>query len=312
MQLALKKNREYDERLQRVAWPLIRAATPLCEGNTMPRLGFQFATIHAYTKDYQPAARALLGLDDHLRVIGIAPTGPAEQAGIKVGDIILRLNGQEVPTGKKSVNKFAKLATDAVEAGPDISFDLLRDGNEITTSATLEKVCRFSPLYVNSDEINAFADGDNIYITRGMMRFAEDDRDLSLVVAHELAHNSQEHIKAKTKNYWLGAIFDIAAAAYGVNTQGAFGNMTAGTYSKEFEAEADYVGLYMLAYADIDFSGAADFWREMGIQNPGSITKSYASSHPSTAERYLAIENAAVEIHTKEKDGFELKPEMKE
>lgn len=311
MQLAVKKDREYDDRLQRVAWPLLQAAAPLCEGNTVPRIGFQVSNVHAYAKDYQNAARAVLGVDDRLRVIGVTSGGPAERAGIKLGDIVLGMNGEVLPIGKKAIKKYSGIASDAIAAGPDVSFDLLRDGEKLSITVAGKEVCRFSPQFSPSDEINAFADGNSIYITRGMMRFAQDDQQLSLVVAHELAHNSQEHIKAKMKNYWIGAIFDIAAAAYGANTQGAFGNMAAGAYSQEFEAEADYVGLYMMALADIELAGAADFWREMGVQHPGSITQNYASSHPSTAERYLAIENAVVEINTKREVGFELKPEMK-
>ncbi len=312
LQLAIKKDREYDERLQRVAWPLLQASAPLCEGNTVPRLGFQITNVQAYAKNYQDAARVVLGVDDRLKVIGVTPGSPAERAGIEIGDILLSMNGEVLPIGKKGIKKYAGLASDAIAAGPDVSFVLLRDGEESSISVTGEVVCRFAAQYLTSDEINAFADGNGIYVTRGMMRFAQSDQQLSLVVAHELAHNSQEHIKAKMKNYWIGAIFDIAAAAYGANTQGAFGKMAAGAYSQEFEAEADYVGLYMLAYADIELTGVADFWREMGIEHPGSITGNYASSHPSTAERYLAIENAVVEINTKKKDGFDLKPEMKE
>ena len=312
LQLVIKKDREYDDRLQRVAWPLLQAAAPLCENNTVPRLGFQVTNIQAYAKDYQNAARVVLGVDDRLRVIGVTPGGPAERAGIEFGDILLSMNGEVLPVGKKGIKKYAGLASDAIAAGPDVSFDLLRDGEKLSVSVAGETVCRFSPQFSPSDEINAFADGNGIYVTRGMMRFAQKDHHLALVVAHELAHNSQEHIKAKTKNYWLGAIFDIAAAVYGANTQGAFAKMAAGAYSQEFEAEADYVGLYMMEYADIEISGAADFWREMGIEHPGNITKNYFSSHPSTAERYLAIENAVVEINTKKKDGLHLKPEMKE
>ena len=311
LQLAIKKDREFDERLQRVAWPILKSSAPLCEGNTQPKLGFQYANVHAYAKQYQSAASAVLGVDDRVRVIGVTPGGPADLAGIQVGDVIVSVNGEEVPTGKKALKKYSKIAADAIEIEPTVIFDVNRDGEILTLAAELQEVCRFPVIFSASDEVNAYADGDLIYITRGMMRFADDDQELSLVVAHELAHNSQEHIKSKMKNYWLGAIFDIAAAAYGANTQGAFGNMAAQAYSQEFEAEADYVGMYMMAYADLELTGAADFWREMGVQHPGSITKNYAASHPSTAERYLAIENAADEIRAKIDSGAQLLPEMK-
>ena len=311
-QLALEKDRDYDARLQRIALPILRAGVPLCEGNTLPRIGIQMSNIQAYHKDYQSAANAVFGVDDRVQIISVTAGGPADAAGIEVGDIILRVNGNEIPTGKKAIKESTDIANNALAAGPVVSFDLLRAGEELSIDVSGEEVCRFSVQLVAMDDLNAFADGNAIYVTRGMMRFAENDRQLAVVVAHELAHNSQEHIKAKKKNYWLGAIFDIAAAAYGVNTQGTFGNMAARKYSKEFEAEADYVGLYVMALADIDLSESADFWRGFGAENPSSITRNYASSHPSSAERYLAIENTVNEIQTKKRDGLVLRPEMKE
>lgn len=310
-QLALEKDRDYDARLQRVALPILRAGVPLCEGNTLPRIGIQMSNIDVYQKDYQSAANAVFGLDDRVQIIGVTAGGPAEAAGVEIGDIILRVNGDKLPTGKKAIKESTKIADNALAAGSVVSFDLLRASEELSIDVPGEEVCRFSVQLLAMDDLNAFADGNAIYVTRGMMRFAENDRQLAVVVAHELAHNSQEHIKAKKKNFWLGTIFDVVAAAYGVNTQGAFGNMAARTYSKEFESEADYVGLYVMALADIDLSEAADFWRGFGAENPSSITRNYASSHPSSAERYLAIENTVIEIHVKQKDGFELKPEMK-
>ena len=40
----------------------------------------------------------------------------------------------------------------------------------------------------------AFADGTKVFLTRGMMRFAQSDEELALVVAHETAHNIMGHI----------------------------------------------------------------------------------------------------------------------
>ena len=121
LQLVIKKDREYEDRLQRVAWPLLRAAAPLCEDHTVPRLGFEVANKQAYAKDYQDAARVVFGLDDRLRVIGVTPGGPAEQAGIEYGDIVLSMNGKVLPTGKKGIKKYAGLANDAIAAVPSVS-----------------------------------------------------------------------------------------------------------------------------------------------------------------------------------------------
>ena len=113
-QLALEKDRDYDARLQRIALPILRAGVPLCEGNTLPRIGIQMSNIDAYHKDYQSAANAVFGLDDRVQIISVTAGGPAEAAGIEVGDIILRVNGNEMPTGKKAIKESTEIANNAL------------------------------------------------------------------------------------------------------------------------------------------------------------------------------------------------------
>lgn len=55
---------------------------------------------------------------------------------------------------------------------------------------------RFAALRPRSSALNAFADGDPIYVTTTMMRFAEDD-ELHVVLARELAHNAMGHSGAE-------------------------------------------------------------------------------------------------------------------
>ena len=84
-----------------------------------------------------------------------------------------------------------------------------------------------------------------------------------------IAHNAMGHIDAKMANAMAGAgvglIFDILAAVAGVNTGGDFMrvgmNAGAGAYSQSFEAEADYVGLYLMARARMAVDEVPDFWR---------------------------------------------------
>jgi predicted Zn-dependent protease len=150
-----------------------------------------------------------------------------------------------------------------------------------------------------------------------MMRFAQNDDELAVVVGHEIAHNAMRHLDAKKKNATLGAILgavvDIAAATQGVNTGGDFTNMGAGigamSYSQDFEREADYVGMYLLALAGRSYENAADFWRRMAQESPGSIK--YASSHPTSAERFVRLEQTVAEIRQKQDAGLPLVPVMK-
>ena len=54
----------------------------------------------------------------------------------------------------------------------------------------------------------------------------------------------------------VGLVFDILAAVAGVNTGGDFmrigAEAGAGAFSQDFEAEADYVGVYLMARGGYD------------------------------------------------------------
>jgi len=146
-----------------------------------------------------------------------------------------------------------------------------------------------------------------------MMRFAMTDKDLQLVFGHELAHNVMDHIGKKTQNAWLGVLMDVlVSAATRVNTQGTFRNAAANAHSPAFEAEADYVGVYLLERAGVDTNGAADFWRRMAAEHPGSINTNHAASHPPSPERFLMIEKTTSEIAEKRVKGEPIKPNLKE
>ncbi len=109
-----------------------------------------------------------------------------------------------------------------------------------------------------------------------------------------------------------GLLLDLLAAGVGVNTQGLFMNMTANAYSQEFEAEADYVGLYMMKQSGMEIENAPDFWRRMAAIHPGSIKTNLLATHPASPERFLALEKTVEEIRDKVEKGLPLAPEMEE
>ena len=73
---------------------------------------------------------------------------------------------------------------------------------------------------------------------------------------------------------------------------------------------ADYVGLYFVALAGFDPNRAASAWRRMAVVNPAAID--HVGTHPTTAERFVALEAAAREISTKIAQGQPLRPNMQE
>src|SRR3989454_11514139 len=74
--------------------------------------------------------------------------------------------------------------------------------------------CKYRVVLQNADVVNAFADGNQVVITTGMIRFAESDTELALVVGHEISHNALGHIKKKSVNAIPGMILDVAIGVF--------------------------------------------------------------------------------------------------
>lgn len=173
--------------------------------------------------------------------------------------------------------------------------------------------CYFPVELEDSNVVNAQTDGEKIVLFKGIMRVLDKDEELAVVLGHEYAHAMLLHINKRQSNMFLGLLVDVLiSGATGVSTEGAFSEIGAKAYSKDFELEADYAGLYLAHRAGYDVSQAANVWRKMAIENSSSIMRSYSSTHPSSPKRFLAQEQTYAEILNKEIEGIPLLPDKLE
>jgi hypothetical protein len=296
-------------RLLNDAYPILKGATSICKQDVRPSTGLLYATTNDFGKE-SVAAATRYGIRAEPTVIGTVAGSPSAKAGFQRGDVLRTINGVPVPTGNKATAQTVEAMTTAAKANPTVQIGFERGGMSQQVTVTAETICSYPVVLVQDDAVNAFADGEAIYITTGMMRFVESDQELQSVIGHELAHNAMDHMKAQTVNRVVGTFFDIVAAAYGINTQGAFGNAAAHAYSQEFEAEADYVGVYALALGGVNTQGVANLWRRMGAET-GGIKTQYGATHPGSTDRYVAIESTAAEVNEKVVNMQPLTPNMK-
>ena len=177
--------------------------------------------------------------------------------------------------------------------------------------------CTFNLEIKGTRGVNAYTDGQTVYVTAPMMLFASDDDHLAFVLAHELAHAIMDHVSAQSGNVAVGALIgvavDLLAASQGVDTGGSFtqtgANVALTQYSPGFEQEADYIGLYILARAGFPIEKAPDFWRKMAQFEPSGIY--VRGTHPSYPERYIAMQKTILEIRQKQAQGLPLMPNLK-
>ncbi len=313
-EIALEDLMINQERLLRVGGNVLHGAVPMCGDDTLWVIGAVFISKQEFAPERREAAASVFNMDDRMRALLVIEGGPAAEAGLQVGDEIVSMNGAPPPVGQGAARELYGFQQEQTQVGAPVTLVIRRDGIEKTLVVNPVLICDYPLLLVENNSVNAFADGTRIIVTAGMMRFTQDDTELSLVIAHELAHNTMDHMTAKRVNSTVGLFFDIAIAVLtGVNTQGLFSNIGALAYSKGFEAEADYVGMYMLALSDSDIEEAPRFWRRMAVANPESIpsNSNYLATHPTSPERFIALELTVEEIRLKQEQGLPLEPEMK-
>lgn len=298
-------------RLADLAWPLKKHGAELCGEDVENQFGIIPVALDDVPGDYQDAVESEFLISDRPSVLHATHGSPAMLAGIELGDRFISVAGNPVATGNKATKRVHEQIAAAAETGSPVQFELSRGGITQSYTLTPEKVCSYNLELLPQDELNAFADGNTVYVTQGMMRFTENDQELQLVIAHEIAHNSEGHIDKKMGNSLLGALADLAAAAYGIDTQGIFSDLAGNVFSQDFEREADYVGMYLLARAGIGTAEVSNFWRRMAAEYPGNIKGTFTNSHPATAERYTNIDAAHQEIQEKRLNNLPLIPERK-
>jgi len=126
------------------------------------------------------------------------------------------------------------------------------------------------------------------------------------------------HVRKQQTNATIGSVAGLIIVAAIAGTTGVNvirgmtnlgGQIGACVNRKEFETEADYVGTYLAARAGYDVSGAADIWRRLAAEHPDSID--WGGDHPSTPERFVAIEEATREIASKQHASQPLVPQTR-
>tara|TARA_Y100001935_G_scaffold255062_1_gene266298 strand:- start:210 stop:1337 length:1128 start_codon:yes stop_codon:yes gene_type:complete len=292
------------EKLNNIAWPILSSSLNFCKENITDTIGIEVISLNEIDKNYRNAASEKIGLTNEPQILYVVESSPADISGLKKKDKIIKISSPEYSWGGDDIIKNTRKR---IFGKNKIRVKVERDNEILIFEVNPVKICNHRIILRQDNSLNAFADGKNIYITQGMLRFIDEDKELQMVIAHELAHNIEGHIEKKTNNYLLGTIVDLAAAGAGVNTRGTFGSLGAQMYSQDFEREADYVGMYILANSGIEREGVANFWRRMSVENPRSI--SYASTHPSSSERWVNIEAVNKEIDKKILESKPLLPE---
>ncbi len=199
----------------------------------------------------------------------------------------------EIKMGKTyadQIERSSKFITD-----PVITEYVNRVGQNIVKNSDCK--VPFTIKVLDSDEINAFAlPGGFFYVNSGLILNADEEAELAGVMAHETAHVCAHHaVRQMTRmNYaQLGTIpliFIGGWTGYGIYEAASIGiPITFMRFSREFESQADYLGVQYMYRAGYDPQAFITFFEKIQAlekRKPGAVAKVFAD-HPQTPDRIL-------------------------
>lgn len=297
----LQELRHDDERVATVAFRIAITNGELCTDKA-PLTGLVLSSLLQYRPGLRTAAAEALGLSSEPTIEAIVPGSPASISGLRVGDVILAINGtllnpahgaSDAPVTYQGVERALAQLGAALDRG-GVTLTVRRSRAEALVELRSVSGCAYDAQVLPSKEMNASADGRHVFIATGLVRYAVTDDDLAVVLAHEYAHNILHHHTQLDRHGFARKILGPVGS-----TPGSL---------RTAEKEADYVGLYLLARAGYAITAAPRFWRRFAADYGDAWYVRW--SHPGSLERAASLEAARREIQEKITAGQPLAPRM--
>ena len=142
---------------------------------------------------------------------------------------------------------------------------------------------RFKISCVQSDVVNAFTAGGQIFVTTALLDGAESIDELACVIGHEIAHNELGHIREKLKEHKLAREYfgdDLGSTLFS-----GFQTLTI-SFNQRKEAEADLMGIDLALLAGFNPCAGIQFWNRMqNLEGEQTDVGNLQRSHPYSTRR---------------------------
>jgi len=208
--------------------------------------------------------------------------------------------------------KMGKQFADEIEKSTRFITDPVVDEyvNRIGQNIVKNSDCKvpFTIKVIDSDEINAMAlPGGFFYVNSGLILAADEEAELAGVMAHETAHVCAHHAAREMTrlNYvQIGMVPLIMMTGYTWTGYGIYEAaqlaipITFLEFSREFEAQADYLGVQYMYRAGYDPQAFITFFEKVQAlekRKPGLVAKAF-SDHPQTPDRILHTQEEIARI----------------
>lgn len=286
------------QRLYHVAAPLLIDNAELCKTHARNLLGFTAKNRYSYPGEYNEAAHLAFGMDERLQVTEVLDGSGAAKAGLRIGDGLVAAGAKPLPTGRHALSGAGAIFGPLVASSATLPLTIERGGATRQLTIPVTRACAYAIELGNSDNVNAYADGQRIMVTRGMMEFTRNDDELAYVVAKTLAHNVFGHAAVQRNSATIGSIVDNLVRVKPDDSM-LIGSGGIKAMPAEMDAAADRLAIYMLARAGYKADAAGDFWKRVASTYPATVLNGYTANHPAIDARAAAINKAIAEVKAK-------------
>jgi hypothetical protein len=287
------------DRLYRIAGPLLINNADLCRTQARNLLGFTAKNKYSYTGEFVDAAQAVLNYGDRLEVASVLAGSGAARVGLRKGDGLVAAEGKSLPTGANAETQAAAILGPLASGSKVLNLTVSRGGANQALKVPVTRACAFKIDIGNSDNVNSYADGQRVMITRGMVNFAQSDEAIAYVLAKDIAHNVLGHAATTKQAYTIGSIIDNLVAVR-PDLSMLIGSAGVKPVPQDLDAAADTLSLYMVARAGYSVDNARAFWQRLATQYPATVLNGYTATHPAVSYRLGVIDKTVVEIRGKQ------------
>lgn len=280
------------DRLDKVGGQLLIGSADICRNQLRNLLGFSVANKYTYTESMAAIAAETYGLGERLQITHVIPGSGAQHAGLKRGDILLRIENKPVPQGINAERNTVKMLSSLVSKNKSLSLTILRNRKTRRFTVSLTPACGFRIELGQTANVNAYSDGNRIMVTQGMMLFARSDEDLAYVISKEIAHNVLGHAKYLQNTHAATRLIDNLLNTSSQQTTAGTSNTGLKPMPQKFDIDADTLSLAISLRGGYNIDNAVRFWKRLAYRYPATNPRNYTSLHPSTSARLEAMTKA--------------------
>lgn len=220
--------------------------------------------------------------------------------------LVLINPAQELSLGAQSFSEIRK--TEKVSNDPAANARVRRIGERIAKAVGDQMPnAKWEFVVFESKDLNAFAlPGGKVGVYTGLIKLAESDDELAIVMGHEIGHVVARHGSERMSEAMVIAGLGLVGTLVVDNnaspqTRNLFvlaygGATTLGRVlpqSRKNESEADYMGLQFAAKAGYDPRAAIRFWEKMNAAEKSSKVPAWLSTHPAGPQRLADLKELA-------------------